>query len=168
MLQILFAVILLELKCILYLCRQGYLLSPRFCSEEHSVTSTAVRTAAQHIRCVADSQGKHSFEVLSIGGLQAHQESWIAENKVQTTCKPFSAFQASAQGSRCPLQCLSLSLFPIQVHKGSVECEGVDLLLLLPLPVPTVISVGGWDGAGGSGFGPRALLLMAARHLLSF
>lgn len=100
MLQILFAVILLELKCILYLCRQGYLLSPRFCSEEHSVTSTAVRTPAQHIRCVADSQGKHSFEVLSIGGLQAHQESWIAENKVQTTCKPFSAFQASAQGSR--------------------------------------------------------------------
>lgn len=135
MLQILFAVILLELKCILYLCRQGYLLSPRFCSEEHSVTSTAVRTAAQHIRCVADSQGKHSFEVLSIGGLQAHQESWIAENKVQTTCKPFSAFQASAQGSRV-LSSASLSLFPIQVHKGSVGCEGVDLYCFSPSLCP--------------------------------
>lgn len=108
MLQILFAVILLELKCILYLCRQGYLLSPRFCSQEHSVTSTAVRTPAQHIRSVADSQGKHSFEVLSISGLQAHRESWIAENKIQTHVQTFQCIPSTSTKAAAALSGASL------------------------------------------------------------
>lgn len=37
-------------------------------------------------------------------------------------------------------------------------------MLLLLLPVPAVIAAGGRDGAGGSGFGPRVLMLMAAQH----
>lgn len=134
MLQVLFAIISLELKCMLYLRRQGYLLSPRFCSEEHSATSTAVRTPAQHIRSAADSQGKHSFEVLSISGLQAHQERWVAENKVQTDLQTFQCVPSISSRAATALSSASLSSFPIEMHKGSVGMGGGWMYAASPPP----------------------------------
>lgn len=77
MLQILFAIILFESECVLYLHRQEYSL-PHFCSKGYSVVSR--RGAAT---CIPFSGEKSRFEVLQLGGQQGHWEAWMTEDGVQ-------------------------------------------------------------------------------------